>query len=270
MTMLLYFIHWNFKPEIFNIGHYGPRWYGVLFALAFVFGYYLMLRIFKKEGIKPEVLDSLTMYMFFGTLIGARLGHCFFYEPMDYIREPWRILMVWEGGLASHGAGIGILIALYLFSRKHKKTFLWIMDRIVIMVALSGFLIRTGNFLNSEIVGKQTEVPWGVIFIRLHENFARHPSQLYEAFAYLSIFFLLLYLFHKTKAKDYPGLLFGLFLVTVFGFRFFIEFTKEIQVDFEAKLPLDMGQWLSIPFVLAGIVLLYLAYRKYNNRPKLV
>jgi phosphatidylglycerol---prolipoprotein diacylglyceryl transferase len=263
--MLFYSIYWNFKPEIFTIGTWGPRWYGVLFAMSFVVGYYLMLRIFKKEGIKLEVLESLTMYMFLGTLIGARLGHCIFYEPMDYIREPWKILMVWQGGLASHGAALGILISLYLFVRKHKKTYLWIMDRIVIMVALSGFFIRTANFLNSEIIGKYTDVPWGVVFVRLHENSPRHPSQIYEALAYLVIFFVLLYMYHKTKAKDFPGLLFGLFLITIFGFRFAIEFTKEVQVDFERKMSLDMGQWLSIPFVIAGLALVYFAFRKHQN-----
>ncbi len=263
--MLLNFIHWNFKPEIFTIGTWGPRWYGVLFALSFIIGYYIMLRIFKKEDIKVEVLDSLTMYMFLGTLIGARLGHCLFYEPADYLAHPIRILKVWEGGLASHGAGIGILIALFLFVRKHKKTYLWILDRIVIMVALSGFFIRTGNLLNSEIVGKPTDLPWGFIFHRLHENFPRHPSQIYEALAYLSVFILLMYLFNKTKIKEFGGSMFGLFLVLVFGFRFLIEFTKEVQVDFEEKLPLDMGQWLSIPFVMAGLVFLYFGYKKYKQ-----
>ncbi len=262
--MTLLYIHWNVTPEIFTITKWGwgPRWYGLLFALAFVFGYYIMLKFFKKEGIKQEVLDTLTMYMFLGTLIGARLGHCLFYEPGYYLHHPLKIFAVWQGGLASHGAALGILIALYLFVRKQKKPYLWILDRIGIVVALSGFFIRTGNLMNSEIYGHATTLPWGFIFERNHETVAKHPTQIYEALSYLAIFTLLYFLFEKTKVGERKGLLFGIFLVLLFSARFLIEFVKEDQVGFEANMTLNMGQLLSIPLVLAGVVLIYNAMRK--------
>ncbi len=260
--MILNYIHWNIKPEIFTIGDWGPRWYGVLFALSFVCGYYLMLNFFKKEGIKQQVLDSLTIYMFLGTLLGARFGHCFFYEPAYYLSNPLQILFVWQGGLASHGAGIGIVLSLYLFARKHKKPFLWIADRIAVVTALAGFFIRMGNLMNSEIVGKKTTVAWGFVFEKLGEDFARHPAQLYEAIGYLFIFFILYYVFTKTKGAQMLGLVTGLFFTLIFGYRFLIEFSKEIQVAFERGMSLDMGQWLSIPFVIGGSLLVINAIRK--------
>lgn len=260
--MMFNFIHWNVTPEIFTIGEWGPRWYGLLFALSFVAGYYIMLWFFKREEIKQELLDSLTMYMFLGTLIGARLGHCLFYEPAYYLAHPLKILMVWQGGLASHGAAIGIVTALILFSRKHKKSFFWIMDRIVIVVALAGFFIRTGNLMNSEIYGHQTTLPWGFIFELRNETVPKHPTQIYEALSYLFIFFLLLGIFQKEYKKNRHGFIFGIFLILLFTARFFIEFLKEDQVDFEASMVLNMGQWLSIPFVLAGIYLIYRSFTK--------
>ncbi len=268
--MILNYIHWNVTPEIFTLGEWapnilvgwGPRWYGALFALSFVCGYYLMLNIFKKEGIKQQVLDSLSMYMFLGTLIGARLGHCLFYEPNYYLANPLQILYVWQGGLASHGAAIAIPIVLYLFARKYKRPYLWIIDRVALVTALAGFFIRMGNLMNSEIVGKKTTVAWGFVFERLGEDFARHPSQLYEAIAYLFIFLILYYVFNKTKGEKMLGTVSGLFLALIFGFRFFIEFTKEIQVSFERGMTLDMGQWLSIPFVIGGGLLIIFAIRK--------
>lgn len=259
--MMLQYIHWNVNPEIFTIGGWGPRWYGLLFALSFVAGYYLMLNYFKRENIKQDVLDSLTMYMFIGTLIGARLGHCLFYEPAYYLKNPLEILFVWHGGLASHGAAIGILIALYLFSRKHKKNYLWIFDRVVIMVALAGFFIRMGNLMNSEIYGHETSLPWGFIFELRGETVPKHPTQIYEALSYLIIFGLLSSLFQKTWKSERHGLIFGVFLILLFSARFFIEFVKEDQVAFEAGMQLNMGQILSIPFVLGGFGLLINALR---------
>lgn len=259
---MLNYVHWSPNPEIFTIGSWGPRWYGLLFALGFVFGYYIMLRFFKKDGIKQEVLDSLTVYMFLGTLIGARLGHCLFYQPEYYLSHPMEILMVWKGGLASHGAAIGILASLYLFKKKHGIGYLWVTDRIVVVTALAGFCIRLGNLMNSEIVGKPTDLSWGFVFERLGEDFARHPSQLYEAFAYLGIFFILYHLFTKTKWGQLEGAIFGLFFVLVFGARFIIEFTKEVQVDFEHGMKLDMGQWLSIPFIIGGLLVIRYAFSK--------
>lgn len=250
--MLLQFIQWNPNPEIIDIGGFGIRWYGLLFAMAFVFGYLIIKKIFTNEGISIKVLDSLTMYMVIGTVAGARLGHCLFYEPEYYLSDPIQILNLRQGGLASHGAAIGIVVSLWLFSRKHKKPLHWILDRIVIVVALSGFLIRTGNLINSEIVGSPTQVPWAFIFPSV-DNIPRHPAQIYEALAYLSIFGLLMWLFFKKQMGNKPYFLFGLFLIGVFGFRFIVEFFKDIQVDFEQTMALNMGQILSIPLVLLGI-----------------
>lgn len=260
--MTLDFVRWNVDPEIFNIGPIHVRWYGLLFAASFYFGYLLFTRFFKLENIKIEVLDRLTIYMAIGTVVGARLGHCLFYEPKDYLSNPIEILKVWHGGLASHGAAVGILIALYIFSRKEKRTFFWTVDHVVITVALAGFFIRTGNLMNSEIYGTETTLPWGFIFERVGEGVPKHPTQIYEALSYLIIFFLLYRLYYKANGKPREGLLFSLFLILTFSMRFIIEFIKNPQVKFEESMALDMGQWLSIPFVLAGIALLVYINRK--------
>lgn len=254
--MIISAIIWNVDPEIFRIGNFAIRWYGLLFALGFVFGYIIMGSIFKKEKIPQKLLDTLTMYMVIGTVVGARLGHCLFYEPGFYLSHPLNILKIWEGGLASHGAAVGIIIALYFFSRKAKKTFLWIIDRVVIVVALAGFFIRMGNLMNSEIYGVETSLPWGFIFVRWGETLPKHPTQIYEALSYLLIFVLLysIYLRKGIKLKD--GYIFGLFLILLFSARFLIEFIKEPQVGFEDNMILNMGQLLSIPFVLLGIAIL--------------
>lgn len=216
-----------------------------------------MRKMFANEGLREEVLDRLTIYMAIGTIAGARLGHCFFYEPAFYLRHPLEILLVWHGGLASHGAAIGILIALWLFVRKEKKGYAWVLDRIAIVVALSGFLIRMGNLMNSEIYGIETTVPWGFVFLRNNEVVPKHPTQIYEGLAYLLIFFLLYIMYWRKKGRVYQGLLISIFLILVFTSRFFIEFLKENQVAFEAGMKLNMGQLLSIPFVLLGIAGLY-------------
>ena len=253
MSHLLYII-WNPDPEIFHIGSISVRWYGVLFALAFYLGYLILVRIFKKEQIPSKELDRLTTYMIISTVVGARLGHCLFYEPQKYLSNPIGILKIWEGGLASHGAAIGIILALYLYSRKSEYSFLWVIDRIVIVVALSGFLIRTGNLINSEIFGNETTVPWAFIFIK-SDNIPRHPTQIYEALSYLGIFLYLLIYYYKKNGKPREGYLFGMFLLLTFGIRFFIEFMKEPQVGFESNMALNLGQLLSIPFVIAGLIL---------------
>jgi len=257
MNQILTFIIWNPDPEIFRIGSIAVRWYGVLFALGFVFGYLILQRMFRTEGVPLKLLDSLTTYMIIGTLIGARLGHCLFYEPDYYLAHPMKIFAVWEGGLASHGAGIGIIIALIIFSSVKKKPFLWVIDHVVIVVALAGFLIRMGNLMNSEIFGHVTTLPWGFLFLRssnpIDAEDPRHPTQIYEALSYLLIFFYLIWYYYHKKGKPEPGYIFGMFLILIFGVRFFIEFVKEPQVGFEATMALNMGQWLSIPFVLAGI-----------------
>jgi len=253
-------INWDMNPEIFRIGNFAVRWYGLLFASGFFFGYLIFMRFFKKEGLSVELLDKLTIYMAVGTVIGARLGHCLFYEPDYYLSNPVEILKIWRGGLASHGAAIGILAALWLFVRKYKKPFIWILDRIVVVVALAGALIRLGNLMNSEIYGIETSLPWGFVFIKNLEVVPKHPTQIYEALTYFLVFGLLLTIYIRSDAKFRPGTLFSWFLILVFGMRFLIEFIKEDQVDFEAGMSLNMGQWLSIPFVLLGIAIL-LFYR---------
>lgn len=265
--MILNYINWDVNPEIVRIGRFAIRWYGLLFASAFFFGYLIMAKFFKTEKIRTEILDKLTIYMALGTIIGARLGHCFFYEPSWYLSHPIEVLQVWKGGLASHGAAIGILTALYLFSRKTKKSFLWVLDRIVVVVALSGLLIRLGNLMNSEIYGIETNLPWGFVFLHNGETMPKHPTQIYEGLSYFLIFVLLYLIYMKNEGKVRHGLLFGLFLVLVFTARFFIEFIKENQVDFEAGMTLNMGQWLSIPFVLLGLGLLVYFFIKKKAIP---
>jgi phosphatidylglycerol:prolipoprotein diacylglycerol transferase len=258
INVILLFMHllivpWDVNPEIFRIGSFAVRWYGLLFASSFLFGYIIMNRIFKNENLKEEVLDRLTIYMAIGVVAGARLGHCLFYEPSYYLKHPLEILMIWHGGLASHGAAVGILTAVWLFARKEKKDFLWAIDRIAIVVALSGFFIRMGNLMNSEIYGVETTLPWGFVFLRNHEVAPKHPTQIYEGLAYLAIFFLLYRIYWAKKGEHIQGLLISLICILVFSARFLIEFVKEDQVAFEATMKMNMGQLLSIPFILMGI-----------------
>ena len=260
--MHLQVIPWDVDPEIFRIGSFAVRWYGLLFASSFLFGYIIMRRIFNNEGLGDVVLDRLTIYMAIGVIAGARLGHCLFYEPEYYLRNPLEILMIWHGGLASHGAAIGILVALWLFVRKEKKNYAWILDRIAIVVALSGFFIRTGNLMNSEIYGVETTLPWGFVFLRNDETAPKHPTQIYEGLSYLLIFVLLLWLYWRKKGGHIQGSLISLAMILIFVARFFIEFLKEDQVAFEAGMNLNMGQWLSIPFIIIGSVTLWLSFRK--------
>ncbi|MBI9033565.1 MAG: prolipoprotein diacylglyceryl transferase [Bacteroidales bacterium] len=259
---MLDFITWDISPQLFEWGPIEVRWYGLLFATSFVAGYLIMQMIFKKEGISIEVLDKLATYMVVATVVGARLGHCLFYQPDYYLSNPIEILKIWEGGLASHGAAVAIILGLWLFARYQKKPYLWVLDRIVIVVALAGVFIRTGNLMNSEIYGNVTDMPWGFIFVQAGEYTPKHPTQIYEALSYLLIFAYLLYYYFKTDGKPAAGRIFGIFLVTLFGMRFLIEFVKEDQVAFEAAMSLNMGQLLSIPFVLSGIFLIIRSLKK--------
>lgn len=257
--MIISSIWWEVSPEIVKLGPFSLRWYGLLFALGFVLGYIILSKVYRKEKKPLEDLEKLSVYVILGTVIGARLGHCLFYDPAYYLTNPIEILKVWQGGLASHGAAIGILTALYLFSKKRKdQNLLWILDRLVIVVALGGALIRLGNLFNSEIIGKATDVPWAFVFIRVDE-IPRHPTQLYESLFYFVSFLILYFIYQKKSVSLKPGFLFGLFLILIFGFRFFIEFLKENQSAFESALPINMGQILSIPFVILG---LYFIFRK--------
>jgi len=220
---------------------------------AFIFGFFILLRMFRKENVPETFLNDIFYYVFISTVIGARLGHCLFYDPVYYLQHPLEILQVWKGGLASHGAAMAILIALYLLSKKNPRySYLWILDRVVVVVALGGFFIRVGNLFNSEILGKATNLPWAFVFARVDLQ-PRHPAQLYEAFAYLAVFAVLLWLYNKAQGKPADGILFGGFLVGVFSSRFLIEFVKENQSAFESSLFLNMGQILSVPFIFAGV-----------------
>jgi len=253
-------IEWNVDPQIFQIGPLAVRWYGVLFALSFIAGFQIMHWIYKKEHKPENDLNDLIWYMILGTVIGARLGHCMFYNPNFYLTYPIEIIKVWQGGLASHGAAIGILIALFLYSKKKKdQSYIWVLDRIVITAALGGFLIRMGNLFNSEIVGKPADLPWAFVFVRNNEQIPRHPAQLYEAIAYLISFFILFFYYRKKEGRFKNGFIFGLFLLLVFTFRFFVEFIKEDQSIFEKNMTFNMGQLLSLPLIALG---LFLVFRK--------
>lgn len=260
---ILSFIHWNVSPEIFSLGPLHVRWYGLMFAIGFLFGYQHVEKMFKHEDLELKWLESLFIYIVVATILGARLGHVLFYGWDYYSQHPIEILYVWQGGLASHGGTLGILIALIIWSKRiSKRNVLWVLDRVVVPTALVAALIRFGNLMNSEIYGHQTDLPWGFIFERNHETVAKHPTQIYEMLSYLITFGVMLYMYWKTKAKDYQGLIFGVFITMIFGARFFIEFIKEEQEAFEKGMALNMGQILSIPFVVAGIILVVLAVRK--------
>ncbi|HOO85081.1 MAG TPA: prolipoprotein diacylglyceryl transferase [Prolixibacteraceae bacterium] len=260
---LLNFIHWNINPEIFSLGPLSVRWYGLMFAISFILGYNIVEKQFKHEKENLKWLDNLLLYIVVGTIVGARLGHVFFYGWDYYSQHPAEIIMVWKGGLASHGGALGIFIMLWLFSRKYtKRSVFWVIDRVVIPTALAAMFIRLGNLFNSEIYGIQTSLPWGFIFERNGETVAKHPTQLYEALAYLITFIAMQWFYWKTNVKSKTGFLTGVFFIMVFIARFFIEFIKEDQEAFEAGMALNMGQWLSIPFVLGGIVLVVLALKR--------
>ncbi|MBK6291162.1 MAG: prolipoprotein diacylglyceryl transferase [Ignavibacteria bacterium] len=246
---------WNVDPTIFTLGPLSPRWYGVLFATAFLLSYQVMKKIFVTEKKELKDLDLLTIYMIAGTILGARLGHVLFYEPEIVLKNPFELFAIWHGGLASHGGAIGIITGLWLFHRKRKGySMTWLLDRLAIVAALSGMCIRIGNLFNSEIVGRPTDVPWAFWF-KLNDVLPvwRHPAQVYEALLCLVIFIGLWLLYRKGVAMAAPGRLFGIFLVVLFTGRFLVEFLKEHQVGFEASLPIDMGQILSIPFIAAGV-----------------
>lgn len=253
-------ITWDVNPEIFSLGPISIRWYGLLFAASFLIGFQIMTKFFKDENKSQKDLNDLLWYMIIGTIVGARLGHCLFYNPEYYLSNPLEILKTWKGGLASHGAAIGIVTAMYLYSKKKVgQSFLWVMDRVVITVALAGFFIRTGNLMNSEIIGKATDVPWAFKFVNAYVAdplTPRHPAQLYEALAYLGIFIILYFIYKKSHARIKEGFIFGLFLILIFAARFIIEFFKENQSAFEQGMMLNMGQLLSIPLILWGLYLL--------------
>lgn len=274
--MILNYITWNPSPEIFTIPiiDWPVRWYGLMWALAFISSFYFMNIVYKKEGRTDKELDMLTLYIIVGTILGARLGHCLFYGPWfdeytpngiliqeGYLSHPLNILKIYEGGLASHGGAIGIITAMILYCRKTGESWLWLFDRLVIVVPLAGMCIRIGNLINSEIIGRVTTVPWAFIFVQ-EDNQPRHPAQLYEAIFCLFLFGLMFWLWKYKRERFGPGFMFGFLCVLLWIERFVDEFFKENQVAFEDAMPLNMGQWLSIPFIIVGLIMMIRSFGK--------
>jgi prolipoprotein diacylglyceryl transferase len=253
-------IHWSVSPEIFSIGPVSIRWYSLLFISGFILGWFIFKGFFKREGVPESLLDPLLYTLLIGTIVGARLGHCLFYQP-DYYLGSWtgfkEIFMPWKGGLASHGGTIALVIAMWWFAKhygkKHDFDFVWILDHLAIAVCFAACFIRLGNLCNSEIYGDVTSLPWGFIFDLRGETEPKHPTQLYEALSYLLLGIVLILLYKYNLKKMYRGTFIGVFFVVLFGMRFLIEFIKEPQVGFEENMVLNMGQLLSIPFILIGI-----------------
>ncbi len=252
-------IVWDVSPIIFQLGPLKFRWYGMLFGMGFLIGYFIMHWMYAEEGKPEEDVEWFLIYSLIGTTVGARLGHCLFYDPVYYLSNPIKFLKIWEGGLASHGAAIGLFITFYIYSRRRKdQPYLWVLDRLAIVTALSAIFIRLGNLFNSEILGVKTDVPWAFVFKRI-DNVPRHPAQLYESLTYLVIFVILLRVYKRKKGRTPHGLIIGLFMMMIFGTRFFIEFIKVRQAAFAKGMTLSMGQWLSIPAVLLGYWLFHIA-----------
>lgn len=265
MTLLA--INWDIDPVILKFGFVQIRWYSIMFLIAFSIGYRIMRKIFAKEGRNEQQLEPLLYYLIAGTIIGARLGHCLFYDPSFYLSNPLKILAVWEGGLASHGGALGIILSIVIYCKRHNESFIWLTSRLTIPIALSAFFIRIGNLFNSEIVGHKTSVPWGMTFLRRTDLdlVPRHPTQVYEALAYLIVFVILLVIYRSVKAKRADFLILGYFLVTLFTSRFLIEFFKIRQESYNSGLLLNTGQLLSIPFILIGMVLLFISFKNTKH-----
>ena len=261
-------VTWDVNPALFHLGSFEVRYYGVLWAVALGISAYIFHHIMIREGLSEKTFDSVFWFGVISTVWGSRLGHCLFYDPGYYLTHPVEILDIRQGGMASHGAAVGLLIGLWLFSRKNKLPYIWSLDRISIVVAISGVAVRLGNLMNSEIYGTVTSLPWGFIFVRDGETLPKHPTQIYEALCYLVLFVILLWMYYKKDlARRRPGVMFGFFLIILFGTRFLIEFIKNPQVDFEQHMVLNMGQLLSIPFIVAGVVILWRALKQAPLTP---
>ena len=260
---------WDFDPIFFSIFGVEVRYYGVMWAMAILIGAKFFDNFCKREGMSQSVSESIFMYGTIATIVGARVGHCLFYDPIEYLSDPLTIITgIRDGGMASHGAAVGLLIGLWLFSRKNKLPYTWALDRIMIPVGIGGAFVRLGNFFNSEIFGTKTTLPWGFEFVRsnkwVHEfaPAAVHPTQLYEAICYLVTFGILMFLYYKKDmGRRRPMVMFGVGLIGIFLTRFFVEFIKVEQEAFEQGMVLDMGQWLSIPFVILAVVMIYKGFK---------
>ena len=264
---LLSYIFWNPEDTLLRIGSFGIRYYSLCWLAGLAGAYFMVKWLYRDQQIKESLFEPLFLYCFVSILVGARLGHCLFYDPAYYLSSwdhfvemliPMRHLAdgSWKftgyEGLASHGGTLGLIIGLWLYCRNLKMNIWTVLDNIAIATPITACFIRLGNLMNSEIIGKVTDVPWAFIFTKV-DQYPRHPGQLYEAIAYALFFFVGWFLYKKAKTRVGTGLFFGLCLTLIFTFRFFVEFTKDIQVDFEAGMPLDMGQLLSIPFVILGV-----------------
>ena len=255
------FISWNVDPILLNLGPLAIRWYGLMFAIGFLAGYMIVARMFRHEGAPEKWLGTLLMYLVICTVVGARLGHVFFYDWEYYSTHTSEIFKIWEGGLASHGGAIANFIGLCMFSWcVAKKNPSWTIDKIVAPVALTAGLIRLGNLFNSEIYGVPTDMPWGFIFVRDGQTLPAHPTQIYEALCYFALFGLLMWMYWRRNAEERPWLMTGIFFIWTFGTRFFIEYLKNPQELWEAEMSLNMGQQLSIPFIAAVIAMNVYAY----------
>ncbi len=251
---------WNVDPVLLHLGSLQLRWYGILFVGSFFLGLLLLQWVYKREGKDPAVLDNLLIYIMVGAVIGSRLMHCFAYEPEFYLSHPLEILKVWKGGLASHGGLLGSILAIWLFGRKYRLDFMWLLSRTAIAGTITAAFVRFGNFFNSEILGKPAEIPWAIIFSRV-DMLPRHPVQLYEAFSYLTLLVLMLLVYLKSKPDFATRILPGIFLTFMFTVRFLLEYTKTKQADYTWDLPFTTGQVLSLPFILIGIIWIVWAVR---------
>ena len=279
MTPLLNFITWSVSPEIFSFGSFSIRWYGVLLALGFFFAYLTLSKVFKTENLSQQLLDKLSIWCIVWTIIGLRLAHFLFYEPQYMIKHPLQVLLpvdehwnfVGYQGLASHGAVIALISFLTYFAWKHKMNALWLLDRLCIVIPIAAAMVRLGNLMNHEIVGSITEVPWAFNFI--HGGYGvsdtlRHPAQLYESGVYFLLYgFMLIYYFKITKGNIPAGRTTGFLLTVIFTARFCIEYVKEVQVNSEIGMMLNIGQWLSIPFIIIGLAFLIYSYINNKNIP---
>ncbi|WP_288202661.1 prolipoprotein diacylglyceryl transferase [uncultured Porphyromonas sp.] len=267
-------VTWTVDPIIFQSGGLRLGWYGVLFAVGLiVFGGTILSKMWKHENLTEKSFNQLVFYVLIATIVGARLGHCLFYEPSYYLANPVEILKTWEGGLASHGGVIGIMIAIWIYSKKvSHQSMLWTFDRLCVPVGLVAAMIRLGNLMNHEIYGHATDLPWGFRFIEnIHQwqagaepifSAPSHPTQLYEAAIYLLVFAVCMWLYWKRDAQRREGLIFGVAMVMIFVGRFLVEFVKNDQVGFEESMTLNMGQWLSIPFVIIGIASIVYSFKQ--------
>ncbi len=247
------YIVWDIDPAIFHLGPFQLRWYGLFFVGSFFVGMWLLRWIFVRENKPAELAENFLFYAIIGAVIGARLMHCFAYEPAYFLSHPIEILKVWKGGLASHGGMIGVMVAAWLFIRRYKLDYFWLISRLTMPGMIVAMSVRIGNFFNSEILGLSSNVPWAIIFKRV-DMIPRHPVQLYEAISYLIIFWILLGIYLRIKPDFATRILPGVFLVLIFGVRFVLEYFKTRQADYTTSLPFTTGQLLSIPFIIIGII----------------